>query len=106
MELMGYVISAAATVFCGILAAISQKEYRAAETERKKMALRAEERKKESMLLLQLVHADCSLTVGTALALKRGHCNGELEKGLEDVRDAMEAYDDFHNKIALNHLNK
>ena len=106
MEIIGYVISAAATIFCGVLAAISQKEYRAAESERERMAKRAEDRRKESMLLLQLVHADCSLTVGTALALKRGHCNGELEKGLEDVKEAMEAYDNFHDSIALTHLNK
>ena len=106
VEIVGYILSASATIICGILAYISQKEHKAAEINRKKEEQRAEERRKESLLLMKLIHADCSLTVGTALAIKRGKANGELEQGLKDVEEAMDAYNNFHDAIAVNHLSK
>ena len=105
-EVIGYVLSAASTIICGYLAYKSNKEAKANEKDRKLTEKRAEERKKESLLSLRLMNANCSLTVGTALAVKRGHANGEMEQGLKDVEEAMKAYQEFHNKIAVDHLTK
>jgi len=105
-EIVGYVLSAVSAVVCSYLAYKSNKEYKANERDRMRTEKRAEERRKESLLSLQLMSANCSLTVGTALAVKRGKANGELEQGLKDVEDAMRAYQEFHEKIAVEHLSK
>lgn len=105
-EIIGYLISSTATIVCSILAYISNKEHKQAQAERERTKKSSEQHAKENLLLLKLIHADCSLTVGTALAIKRGKCNGELEQGLRDVESAMNAYDDFHDEIAMNNLHK
>lgn len=105
-EIIGYVISAVSAVLCSYIAFKSNKESKANEKDRKLTEKRAEERKKESLLSLRLMSANCSLTVGTALAVKKGYANGEMEQGLKDVEDAMKAYQEFHNKIAVDHLTK
>lgn len=72
----------------------------------KKTEKLAVERAQENLLLLKMMNANCDLTVGTALALKRGHCNGEMESGLAAIKEAQDAYQDFHDKLAIAHLNK
>lgn len=105
-EMIGYVLSFLSAIICSYLAYKSNQEYKANERDRKRTEKQAEERRKESLLSLQLMHANCSLTVGTALAVKRGKANGELEQGLKDVEIAMKAYQEFHEKIAVEHLSK
>ena len=56
---------------------------------------RDEKRRKESHLQLAMIAANTSLTIGVAMALKNGHCNGEVEEGLQEVRDAKREYQKF-----------
>lgn len=56
------------------------------------------------MLSLKLMNANCALTIGTALAIKRGRANGELEDGLKKVEEAQKEYEDFLRTIALEDL--
>lgn len=106
VEIICCLITAGATSLCGYLAYLSNKEHKSAESSRKVAEERAEERKKESLLSLRLMNANCSLTVGTAMAIKHGRCNGEMEQGLKDVEDAMKEYQEFHDRIAVERLTK
>lgn len=106
VEIICCLITAGATSLCGYLAYLSNQEHKAAEKSRKETEERAEERRKESLLSLQLMNANCSLTVGTAMAIKRGTCNGEMEQGLKDVQEAMKNYREFHEKLANKRLNE
>ena len=59
------------------------------------MDRRAELRRKESMVSLQMAEANAKLAYACAMALKRGTTNGEVEEGIEAYKDALKARDDY-----------
>lgn len=85
-----------------IVAVISKR----IKTENDRFEKRAELRSQESRLILDMIHANMKLSVGTAMAIKNGHCNGELQAGLEAVTDCNEKYNRFLQQIAIEELNK
>ena len=98
-EIISAVLAALASIICAVIA--KQTSVR-----EKKSDLRAERRMKESLLSMRLAKANCDLTVGIAMALKHGKCNGEVEDGLKAVADAFEEYDEFHEKIVAKEVTK
>lgn len=82
-----------------------EKEYEANEEERERIEKRAAQRMKESLLTMRLMNADAKLTVGIAEAIKRGRVNGEIEEGLEAVKEAQEEYQKFNDELAAEHKN-
>lgn len=72
--------------------------------QRERVEARAAQRAKEGRLQLAMIHANGKLTVGVAMALKRGHCNGEVEDGLEAVKKADAEYAAFLEGVAVEHL--
>ena len=76
------------TVFSGLVAVLCVYLTARNEKYQKKAEQRAKQRSKEGNLMLSMVHAIAKLSVGNALALKRGVVNGELEEGLAAVEDA------------------
>lgn len=99
-------IAACATIICAILANIGAKMAKKQAEDSAKSEARAAERAQESRLQLQLISANMDLTVGVAMALKNGHCNGEVEAGLKAVKEAKANYEQFLDGIALQHLTK
>ncbi len=97
VEIICAAIAAAATVICAYMAAQGKK--RDARTE----AL-AEQRAKEGRLQLKMMDANTKLTVGVAMALKRGECNGEVEEGLAAVEAANKEYTQFLEGVALDQI--
>lgn len=71
-----------------------------------KLDAQAEQRRQESRLALKMQHANTELTVGLAMAMKHGKCNGEVEEGLQAVRDANKAYEAFLEGVAIDALVK
>ena len=51
-----------------------------------------------------MLNANCQLTVGVAMALKRGHCNGEVEAGLAAIEKTTKDYEQFLEGIAIDHI--
>lgn len=86
-------------VICSLIAATSAVAVafigRKYAKDQKKIEARAEARARESRLSMNFMAANAKLCVGTALAIKRGHCNGELDAGLEAVAKAEEGYEEF-----------
>lgn len=85
-----------------IFMALFNKRQKARE---KEVDERAEARKKESLLALDMQMATAKLAYATAMALKRGHANGEVEEGISSYQTAREKYLHFLNEQAADHLN-
>lgn len=61
---------------------------------------RANNRKRESLLNLEVTMASAKLSYACAMALKRGAPNGEVEEAVTDYEKAKAAYYRFLNKQA------
>lgn len=64
----------------------------------------ANSRRKESHLALNLQMATAKLAYATAMAIKRGKPNGEIEEGIEAYCLAKKKYTDFLNELATDSL--
>lgn len=53
-----------------------------------------------------MIASNTELTVGVAMALKNGHCNGEVEAGLQAVKSAQLKYRQFLENLALEEIKK
>lgn len=85
----------------GVLAIFTIKVQRAAktrETEEKK-------RRKEAKLNLDLTFATAQLSFASAMALKRGHANGEVEEAVKVYEDALKSYRKFEREQIADTLN-
>lgn len=65
----------------------------------------AEARKTESLLSLEMQMATAKMAYATAIALKRGYANGEVEEGVAAYDEARKKYLSFLNRQAKDHLN-
>lgn len=106
VEIICAVVAASATIICAWIAAENKKYEASREKQDKLAAARATQRAKEARLQLQMINANGQLTVGVAMALKHGHCNGEVEAGLAAVQEANTEYTKFLEEVALDHMNE
>ena len=65
---------------------------------------RADARKRESLLGLKLTMATAKMSFAVAMAVKRGHANGEVEDAMKDYEAARKEYLQFLNEQAADHL--
>jgi len=77
----------------------SDRHYKATED-------RAELRRKEGRLSLEMQMATAKLSYATATALKRGYANGEVEDGIEAYEEAKNNYYKFINDQYVEHINE
>ena len=107
---MTEVICTALTGFCAIgcaaLASQASKREKREKEEQERINRRAEQRAKEGRLQLAMIDANCKLTVGVAMALKRGHCNGEVEQGLAAIQKTQREYEQFLEGIGIDHITR
>ena len=107
---MTEVICAALTGFCAIVCAViasqASKREKREKKEQERINRRAEQRAKEGRLQLAMIDANCKLTVGVAMALKRGHCNGEVEQGLAAIQRTQRDYEQFLEGIGIDHITR
>lgn len=68
--------------------------------------MRTENRKTESLLLLNMTYATAELANATAIALKRGQANGEIEKAMKTYKKAKDQYAQFLHEQAQIHLHE
>lgn len=106
IDIVCAVITGLAAIICAAMAAVGAKREKREKAERERIDRRAAQRAKEGRLQLAMIDADCKLTVGVAMALKRGDCNGEVEAGLEAVRKTTKEYEQFLEGIAMDHITK
>lgn len=106
VEILCAIIAAVAAIICAAMAAQSSKREKREQAEQERIDRRAEQRAKEGRLQLAMLDANCRLTVGVAMALKRGHCNGEVEQGLAAINRTQHEYEQFLEGIALDQITR
>lgn len=89
------------SIICGIFMAHYNKRQSKKDAAVEK---RAEERKQESLLALEMNMANAKLSYAVAMAVKRGKPNGEVEEGIAAYEAARKKYLQFLDNIAFNHL--
>lgn len=104
IEIICAIITGVAAIICAAMAAAGVRREKREKVEQERIDRRAEQRAKEGRLQLAMIDAECKLTVGVAMALKRGHCNGEVEAGLAAVQKTTKEYERFLEDIAIEHI--
>lgn len=102
--IIGTIISAISAIICAYIAADNKKRGKAQDEKDKVAEARAKQRAKEGRLQLQMINANSQLTIGLAMAMKHGHCNGEVEEGLKAVKDANDEYVKFLEDVAIDQI--
>lgn len=103
-SMISALVSIIVAVIVGIFGVRQTRIQKRMESDRVENEKISEQRKRESLLSMKLTHANTQLTIGVAMALKTGHANGEIEKGLKMVETASTEYDNFIREIANDHL--
>ena len=67
---------------------------------------RAKARKRETLLSMELQMATAKMSYAVAMALKRGHANGEVEEAIEAYEEARKKYLDFLNEHAAEQIGR
>lgn len=98
-EVICALIAAAATVVAALAEHRSRQSAKCSE-------IRAARREKESRLAMDLMYANCSLSLTTAKKLAGMHTNGDVEEAMEAARAAQEAYQDFARDEAAHQFSK
>lgn len=98
-EVICALIAAAATV----LAALTERRNRISA---RKAEARMARRERESRLSMDLMVANCALSVIIAKKLTGMHTNGDVEEAMEAAKAAREAYIDFIRDEASHNVSK
>lgn len=90
------ILAAVPSLLTGIVLYIFNKKMNKADDRREQ----AEHlRRKEAKLNLDLTFASAQLSYAIAMAMKRGHPNGEVEQGVETYEAALAAYRKFEREL-------
>lgn len=104
VEIVCSLISAVGVIVVAIIQFRTTKKNKCAEALESKRheEIKAQEemRQRESRLSMDLMHSTAKLCVGTALAIKRGRANGEMEEGLKYVNKSIVNYEKFLKDVA------
>lgn len=97
------IIAVLPSLIVGVFMAVFNRKMDKREKEQNKLV---EARREESSLALELQMATAKLSLASALALKRGKANGEVEEGIAAYNEARKKYLAFLNRQAINNLEK
>lgn len=97
-------------VFCALIAGVctvlAATAERRSQVSARRAESRAQRRERESRLAMELMYANCALSLTTAKKLAGMHTNGDVEAAMEAAREAQEAYVDFARSQAAHNFSK
>jgi len=96
------ICAAIAAVSAICVAVIERRNFK----QNKKIEERAEQRALESRLSMDLMYANCALSLTTAKKLANMHTNGDVEEAMEAAQKAQDAYNDFLRDIVSHKVTK
>lgn len=67
---------------------------------------RADLRKKEGKLILEMTKANAKMGYANSMAIIRGRHNGEVEAAIEAYKKAMAEYEDFINENHISYMER
>lgn len=88
---------------CTVLAAATERRLR---IDSRRAENRAQRREKESRLAMELMHANCALSLTTAKKMAGMYTNGDVEAAMRAAQTAQEAYADFVRDEAAHSFSK
>ena len=86
-----------------VLAALAERRSRLSA---KRSEVRAQRRERENRLAMDLMYANCALSLTTAKKLAGMHTNGDVEEAMEAARQAQDAYQSFARDEAAHNFSK
>ena len=95
MDVLSYLIGLIPAIISGIALFYIQRVQKKRDTADEE---RTKTREKESYVTLELELATAKLAYASAMAIKRGKPNGEIEEGIEQYEKAMEAFKRFERE--------
>ena len=95
IDVISYLIGLVPAIISGCLVFYIQRSQKKRD---KKTDERAKTRERESYVTLELELAAAKLSYATAMAIKRGKPNGEIEDGIEQYEKALEAFEKFEHE--------
>lgn len=101
MDILSYLIGLIPALITGVAIFYVQRAQKKRDTA---VAVRTAVRKEEALLALDLQMATAKLSYATAMAVKRGTPNGEIEDGIEAYEKARSKYYKFLNEQAEKYL--
>lgn len=104
VEIITALISGLTSIIVACVGISIKKQNERHQEDAQEAAAHAKRRAEEGKLQLQMINANTQLTIGVAMALKHGHCNGEVEEGLRAVKQAQTDYNNFLKGIAIENL--
>lgn len=99
-------INALALVLVAVIESAAAWDRRQTRRERQRVERRAARRAEESRLSMDLMSANCALSLTTAKKLAGMHTNGDVEEAMQAARAAQEAYTDFLQQQAAEQVAK
>lgn len=103
MEIWSYIIGLLPAVITGGVVFYLQRAQKRRDA---KAEAHADARREEAILSLEMQMATAKLAYATAMAMKRGKSNGEVEEGIAAYEAAKTKYFDFMNKQAKRSLER
>ena len=100
-EVAAFLLGLLPTVITGAVAYYIQ---RAQKKRDEKLKKRADARKNESLLSLEVTMAAAKLSYACAVAIKRGSHNGEMEEAMNELEIAKDKYYKFIDEQAKEHI--
>ena len=97
-------IAAAASILVAAMSVHTKRTNDKVLKSSKDMEERAEVRKQESMLSLQMMDATLQLSIVCSNALTGGHNNGNVERARTAAEKAAKKYEDFIREVAADSL--
>lgn len=108
LQVICTLITALGAIAVAVIQYKSNKDRKAADAKSAQERQQAEERARiramESRLSMDMMYSTAKLCVGTALAVKRGKANGELDDGLDMVERSTEQYEKFLRDVASDRI--
>ena len=95
MEISEFISAVLPSLFVGVVMYFWERRQRRFE---KEMAEKEEIRSRGELVKLDLTCATAALTYATAMAVKRGSTNGELETAIANYETAMESFRKFERE--------
>lgn len=101
IDIWSFLIGLIPAIITGSILFYAQRAQKKRDTE---TSARLKARKEEALLQLELQMATAKLAYATAMAIKRGSPNGEVEDGVKAFEAAQKKYHRFLNEQAENYL--
>lgn len=96
----------ACAMIAGLATIVAAMAERRSRISARRTEVRAQRREKESRLAMDLMYANCALSLTTAKKLAGMHTNGDVEEAMEAAKAAQSAYQDFARTEAAHNFSK